>query len=278
MNQNPLYKYYRQPKIYVALPSTGKFYPDGSLDLPPNGEVPVFPMTAADEMKARTPDALFNGAAIADIIASCVPNIKDPWQMPVADMNALLAAIRLASYGEQMEIVSVCPECSNPNNIDVDLRSILGSMKQLGEDSFTLGDLIFNIKPLSYTQLNDINRAGFFNQRQINDAIGNPMLDEDQKQKALGDTYRAITDLTIKTIAATINSIKTPDALVTDPSLILDFLTNCAKPMYEEIKNQSIKIRNNSDLTPLPVVCGNCEHEYDQPFTLDISNFFETAS
>lgn len=275
MNQNPLYKYYRQPKIYVSLPSSGRFYPEGSLDMPPNGELPVYPMTAADEMKARTPDALFNGAAIADIVASCVPNIKDAWQMPVSDMNALLAAIRLASYGEEMELISGCPSCSHPNIVNVDLRSILGSLKKVPEDySFAIGDLTFNIKPLSYALLNDINRASFFTQRQIDNAIDNPNLSEDQKKEELGKAYRELTDMTIKTIASTISSIKTVDALVSDKDQILEYLTNCAKNVYDQIRDNSIKIRNSSDLDPLPVICANCEHEYSQPFTLDISSFF----
>lgn len=279
MSQNPLYKYYRQPKIYVALPSQGNYYPENALDLPPNGEVPVFPMTAADEMKARTPDALFNGAAIADIVASCVPNIKDPWSMPVSDMNALLAAIRLASYGETMELMSGCPKCGYANMINVDLRSVLGSIKTIDkDDSFTLGDLTFNIRPLSYAQLNDINRANFFNQRNINEALNNIEATEEEKAAALGNAYRQITDMTIKTIAATISSIKTPDALVSDTAQIYEFLTNCGKTYYEEVRQNSIDIRNSSDLAPIPVICADCENEYDQPFTLDISNFFETAS
>ena len=31
---NPLSKYFRQPKIYLRLPSKGKFYPPGVIDMP----------------------------------------------------------------------------------------------------------------------------------------------------------------------------------------------------------------------------------------------------
>ena len=95
---NPLRKYFRQPAIHLRLPSGGKFYPPGAIDLPPNGEVPILPMTAVDEITSRTPDALFNGSAVIDIMRSCVPNIHDPWIIPAVDFNALLAAVRLASY------------------------------------------------------------------------------------------------------------------------------------------------------------------------------------
>ena len=59
-NDNPLRRYFRQPAIYIRLPSAGKFYPPGTLDMPANNELPVLPMTAVDEIVSRTPDALFN--------------------------------------------------------------------------------------------------------------------------------------------------------------------------------------------------------------------------
>ena len=41
IEQNPLRKYFRQPKVYITLPSKGKFYPKGSIELPENKEFPV---------------------------------------------------------------------------------------------------------------------------------------------------------------------------------------------------------------------------------------------
>jgi hypothetical protein len=125
---NPLRKYFRQPAIHLRLPSNGKFYPPGAIELPPNGEVPIYPMTAVDEIITRTPDALFNGSSIVEIIASCVPAIKDAWQIPAVDLNALLTAVRLASYGHEMDIASRCPSCQVIDNFTVDLRAVLDSI------------------------------------------------------------------------------------------------------------------------------------------------------
>ena len=101
---NPLKKYFRQPKIYLKLPSGGEFYNSNELDMPENSEVPVYPMTAKDELLFKTPDALINGQATVDVIKSCIPNIRNPWSMPSIDMDAVLIAIRLATYGEKMTI------------------------------------------------------------------------------------------------------------------------------------------------------------------------------
>jgi hypothetical protein len=72
-------------------------------------ELPVFPMTAIDEITYRTPDALFNGQAVVNVIQSCIPDIRDAWKTPGADLNAILVAIRIASYGHDMDMTVKCP-------------------------------------------------------------------------------------------------------------------------------------------------------------------------
>ena len=99
---NPLRTYFRHPAIYVKLPSGGKFWPEGALDMPPTGEVGIMPMTAKDELTLKVPDALLNGQAVVDIIHSCVPSVKNAWECPTLDFEVLLAGIRIASFGEKM--------------------------------------------------------------------------------------------------------------------------------------------------------------------------------
>ena len=111
-NANPLKQYFRQPAVYLRLPSDGQFWPQGSLEMPANKELPVLPMTAIDEITYRTPDALFNGQAVVNVIQSCVPNIRDAWSAPGADINSILIAIRMASFGHEMELNSTCPACN----------------------------------------------------------------------------------------------------------------------------------------------------------------------
>jgi hypothetical protein len=65
---NPLKQYFRRPAIYLRLPSGGTGYPPGVVDLPESGELPIYPMTAIDEITSKTPDALFSGTAIVELI------------------------------------------------------------------------------------------------------------------------------------------------------------------------------------------------------------------
>ena len=144
---NPLQKYFRQPKIYVRLPSNGEFYPDGSLDKTENGEYPVYPMTTRDEIMIKTPDALLNGESTVEVIQSCIPNIKNAWDIPIIDMDAILIGIRIATYGESMELSIKTPVTAEEKDYQVDLRTMLDSLYESEYDnSVILNEMQVKIK------------------------------------------------------------------------------------------------------------------------------------
>ena len=74
MAENPLKQYFRQPKIYITLPSKGVFYsPDDISGLFEN--IPIYGMTGMDEIILKTPDALMSGESTVKIVQSCCPTI-----------------------------------------------------------------------------------------------------------------------------------------------------------------------------------------------------------
>lgn len=275
---NPLRRHFRQPAIYLPLPSGGKFYPSDALDMPTNQELPVFPMTAIDEITARTPDALFNGSAVVEIVRSCVPNIKDPWLMPATDLNAVLVAIRLASYGHKMEISSRCPNCGTEADYDIDLRTVIDN---LGKPDYSqpliIGDLVIRFIPLNYRQANENNKNQFEDQKMIQ-SINSAEIEDEKRLQLLGDAFRKITKLTVKAVSLSIASIETPDGAVTDQGFIEEFLNNCEKQVFERIKDHAISLRQEAELKPMDMTCGECGTKYAQEFSLDMTNFFETNS
>lgn len=275
---NPLRRHFRQPVIHLRLPSGGRFYPPGALNMPPNGELPVLPMTAVDEIVTRTPDALFNGSAIPDIISSCIPAIRDPWAVPSVDLNAILVAMRLASYGHKMDVTSTCPGCKNNNEFDLDLRIIMDSLKTPDYDTpLVLGDLTIAFMPLSYRQINQNSQMQFEDQK-LMQALNSTDMDTEQRLAMLSESFKKITAITIRAIAVSISSIQTPDAIVTEPEFILEFLNNCEKDMFQQIRDHAIALRQAGEIKPLDITCSECSQKYTQDFSLDMSNFFETNS
>jgi hypothetical protein len=275
---NPLRKYFRQPAVHLRLPSGGKFYPTGTIDLPPNGEIPILPMTAVDEITSRTPDALFNGSAVAAIIGSCVPAIKDPWSVTAVDLSALLTAVRLASYGHEMEITTVCPKCGESHEFNVDLRVVLDNIKMPHyETPLISGDLTIFFAPLTYRQINDISRVQYEDSK-LMQSLSDADISEEEKISRLGEAFKRVTMLTIRSISTSIAAIKSQDAMVTEKRDLEEFLINAPKAVFDSIRDHVAELRTATELKALDMTCQSCSNQYKQEFTLDMSNFFVVAS
>ena len=278
-NTNPLAKFFRQPAIYVKLPSQGKGWADNALDLPANGELPVLPMTAIDEITYRTPDALFNGEAVVSVIQSCCPNIKDAWAVPGSDLDVLLVAIRIASYGSEMDIETRCPSCSEEHSFGLDLRTVIDNLKASGfSEPFTKGDLTFHFRPLSYKEMNANSLLQFDQQRALQAINSNTDLPEAAKVSQLNGMMRQLITVTLKALAQSVVEIRTGDSIVTNPAHIEEFLNNCDRTIFNTVRDHVVKLREDSELRPLNIKCPSCQHDYQQMFTLDMSNFFAPAS
>lgn len=271
---NPLVQYFRRPALYLKLPSGGVGYGPGALDLPDNGEVPVYPMTAIDEITSRTPDALFNGNAVVELIKSCVPNIKDPWTMPAIDLDPILVAIRTATTGNLMEIQTECPSCKEEAKYDVNLSGILASFNP-GEyqSPLKIGELLIKFKPLAYKDLNTVNMKQFEVQRMIME-MEKIEGDPNERGRKTGEMVKGINEIAIQLISNTIEYVKTPTDTVFDKEFIIEFLQNCDKNTYDTIRETGVKLRETTEAKPLEMKCIHCGHEYKQPFTINVTDFF----
>lgn len=273
IDNNPLRQFFRRPAIYVKLPSGGKIYPPGVVTLPENEELAVYPMTAIDEITAKTPDALYNGTAVADIIKSCVPDIKDPWSINSVDLDALLIAIRTATDGNQMEINTACPACNEEAKYGLNLIGCLGQINyNVYSKEMSINGLTIKFRPMDYKQINEVSIKQNEIQRLF--VVIDELKDVTEKTKKTREAVLLITDLTIFALSKTIEFIKTPNAIVTENEYILDFLRNCDKAVYEAVKDTQAEIKKNTEMKPLHIKCIHCSHEYDQPFTLNMSDFF----
>ena len=275
---NPLKQYFRQPAIYIELPSGGKFYPAGAVNIPTNGKLPVYPMTAIDEITYRTPDALFDWQATVTVIQSCVPDIKDAWAVPSMDVDTILIAIRIASYGHEMAFSTQCPKCQHVSDQALDLRNALSSIKVSNYDTpITQGDMEIYFRPMSYKNMSDNNTLQYQNQKLLQN-IPDSTMPETDKMSALSRALKDITEMTVKALAQSVAAVKTPAALVTEPAFIEEFLKNCDRGLFNQIRDYILENKAVSEMQPLKLACPECKNEYEQTVTLDMSSFFEPAS
>ena len=275
---NPLASFYRQPKIYVKLPSKGEFYPPGSLDVSTNGEYPVYAMTAKDELMFKTPDALLSGQSTVELIKSCIPAITNPWAMPNIDLDFALIAIRIATYGDKMEVGCNCPHCQAENNYDIDLSAWFSVFNNFQyEKDIPIDQLTVHVRPYTYKEVTKT-AIQTMEQQRIFQIINDDTLTDEVKLERFGASFIKLTELTVDIIADCITAIDAPDGTVTDQAMIKDFISNCAKDVFEKIQKHVIQMKDNIQFEAQNVTCGECNKSFSLPITMDQANFFAVKS
>lgn len=274
---NPLAHYFRQPKIHVKFPSNGKFWPVGSLETPETGEHQVYAMTARDELLFKTPDALMNGSAIVEVIQSCIPSIKDAWRMPSMDVDAVLTAIRMATYGVEMDVSATCPKCNTVNDKSVDLRNVLDNL--LGIEFATTveinSDMVVHLRPMTYKEITGTALKTFEHQR-IFSIINDESIAEDEKVRLFNESFIKLTDLTLDTAVQCVTKIESVHGTTEDPKFIKEFLQKTDKSVFTTINDAVSKSQKSGKMASFQATCENeeCKHQWDVSLTLDQSDFF----
>lgn len=278
--QNPLRKHFRQPKIYIKLPSGGKFYGPNDLDMTETGEIPVYAMTAKDEIAFKTPDALLNGQSTVDVIQSCIPNIKNAWAIPSIDIDTLLIAIRIATFGEKMDVTTIVPVIKEARDYTVDLRQLLDEIGN-GEFEETLvyEDLIVRLRPLNYKEWTQTAVKTFEEQR-IFSIVNNQNISDEEKMKTFNSSFKKLTEITVGIILSSIVSIEIDDQIVTDPKMIQEFVENADRAFYEAVSNHIDKQKEIFNIKPRKVITSEEDQEkgapesFEMPLVFDQSHFF----
>jgi len=274
---NPLVKHFRQPALYLKLPSSGKWYADNAVDLTASGEIPIYPMTARDELTIKTPDALMNGESTAAVLKSCCPSIRDPWAMPIVDLDPILIAIRIASYGKGMDFTTNCPHCNTEQELTADLNAVL-SRVAIGDwtTPVSINGLTITLRPQNYREYNDNNRMNFDEQRVLSMLDDESMTVDDRKAK-FTEMFNKLLDTGMKQVSKSIASIQTETGeVVTEQDFIIEFLNNCDRSIWNAIKDKLDQIRESNNYAKVTTTCENqeCQKEYTSPFVFDQANFF----
>lgn len=281
MTDNPLVKYYTDPKTYVKLPSGGNYYtetPEMSVD----GEIGVLAMTAVDEMMFQSPDNLLNGESLFKVIARCVPAIKNPREIPTPDLDAILVGMRIATYGNELETNANCPQCNHENNYTVSLPVLLANMTMLESETVIQlnSDITLKVKP--FTVSSSISLALYAveigqMQKQL---AGQGEIDEEAAIRAIQTTMNKSSERLVDLIAQSVLEVQIKEAegdpiVVTDPRQIREWIEVITVNEYKEIRKQIDDISNLGIEKSMHARCTECGHEWDVQIGVDPASFFD---
>lgn len=272
----------RQPKIYIRLPSNGEYWPPDSLEITETGEYPIYSMTARDEILLKVPDAVLSGQAVVDVIQNCVPNIKNAWHVPSIDIDAILIAIRIATYGEKM---------STPLNLpgdieleyEIDLRIVIDNLY----NSITWDPIVqvseeitIYVRPLSYKFMSESSLQSFETQKILNLA-NDETLTEEQKLEAFQKSFAKLTQLTIGNVKNSVFRVDTPDGSIEESEYINEFIENIDKSFFDIIQNHLDKLKDLNSIKPIEIetpehikLQGYLKPTISIPLVFDPSTFF----
>jgi hypothetical protein len=223
-----------------------------------------------------------NGEATVETISSCCPLIGDPWQMPMIDVDAVLVAIRIATYGEKMEMEIPIPGLKEPTNetIEIDLRQVLdGYQSRQWIDFVEYQDLKFHLTPLTYKQSTDLFQSTYENQR-LATILQDTKTSDADKMEAFKLGFKKLSQVTLNTVLGHVKAIETPEGIEDNPKAIREFFDNTDKDTFLAVSEHLDKMRKQFNAKPqiykVPKehVDNGAPEEIEVPMVFDQSNFF----
>lgn len=279
---NPLMGLMRQPKIYIKLPSNGDFWEANSLEVTENGEYPIYSMTAQDELKLKVPDALMNGQAVVDVIQHCMPNVKNAWNVPNIDMDVILIAIRIATYGEKMNVPVKLGEDID-YEYELDLRLVIDQLMNciFWDPVVSVSEnLTIYVKPITYKTMTQGALQAFETQKIIQ-VVNDESVPEEEKIKIFKESFAKLNKLTIGVVTESILSVDSVNGSTSDRKHIQEFMDNVDKEVFDKLKNHIDSLREQNAIKPLKIAVteemraiGITENQIEIPLNFDPSNFF----
>lgn len=280
-DNNPLKKYYRNVKLSVSLPSRGSYYEEGTLTFDDAGELPIYPMTAQDEITLQNPDALLSGSAIVDVVTSCVPSIKKPRNLLACDIDVLMIAIRVASYGEEANMELICPklDCKHVNTFTLPLDTLLNQTETL-EESYEViidGALTVFVRPGSFNAMVRQQKAAFENSK-LQDAVSTPEMSDEQRLKILSGVFKSMAKLNFELINESIKSVVFTDDDDVEHNIdnqkhISEWIQNIDKKTVDQIEAKILEVNKIGIAKTVPATCTECDHKWEAQIEFNPVNF-----
>ena len=262
------------PGVFVSLPSKGRWY-TGELELSADGEIEVFALKAKDEMRLKSPDALFNGEALIGVLENVIPGIPHIAEMPLADQNVIMCGAYLATYGNDYTLSITCPKCKSVKDYGVDLSRMLTQSKDYAKET-----LVSTNAYKIYLKPSDLTTRNIIAMNQFATNIEQAQIDE---QQADVDKIKALTVIFETTLAQNFELIikmidyiidKVSGEKITDANQIVDIAESLTKRSYDKLFESATKMNEAGIDSSMKVVCVDCKNEFESTVNLDPTSFF----
>lgn len=234
-------------------------------------------MTGQDELILKNPDALLNGQALIEVVTSCAPAVHRPADLVANDIDAIMTAIRFATYDNGIETSINCPKCGSQNSFNLDLGFALDTMTFLSQDGYQIGldnGLTLHLRPYKFPEIIKGLHSQFDQSRMIK-AINNQSISEEERTSALGSALKNMSKTTFELTCCAVYKITSEDGTlsITDRQYIDEYLRNVEKPIIDKISNLIETMGAIGVNRQYSVTCSNCSNQWQAELDLNPVNF-----
>ncbi len=259
--------YYRHKEIYVKLPTEGKWY-TSNLNVNSDNEIGVMPMNFKDEMLLSVPDSVYNGESLFEILKSILPDMEDPYEILMPDVDIILLASKINSNDGEMNVEAVCTHCQTQEQYSIKIVNILNQIKPVNPIELELENgLIISFKPNSLKSMTA-------NQIKVTE-MANILSNFDQsagieQQRAIfSESVERSAAANLILIADTIEYILLPSGeKINDINPILDWINNSDSIIVKKLQDVSKKMNDNGINKEFKFECSN--EKCGQQFTSEV--------
>ena len=196
--------------------------------------------------------------------------------------DTVLVAIRIATYGETMDISFKIPGTTIDVSHTINLPQVLDSIKQvamINETKLSNG-MTIKVKPLNYRDITK-SQLQTFQQQKMYNAVLDSNLSEEEKIKKFNDSFTALTTLSDDILMSNIEHIETPGGeRVSDRTQIAQFIKNANAKLMRELGDRLVELRTQGSVKPVRLksteeqIKAGAPVSYEVPITFDNANFF----
>jgi hypothetical protein len=198
------------------------------------------------------------------------------------DIDTVLIAVRIASYGETIDVTSGVPGTNESATHTVSLPQMLEQLRNiLVTDTCELaGGLKVTVSPLTYKQITE-SQLKTFEQQRIFAQVSQSQMTAEEKTKRFTDSFKILSELNMSLLISNIERITLPAGeSVTDREQIKQFVENADAKLIKELENKLIDIRQQGSIKPFKAkateeqIKAGAPATYEVPITFDNANFF----
>lgn len=288
------------PHITVTLPSRGLFYDDMFADDTDPSELEVHPFSMWEEVHHSNPFSIMSGKASRKMVNTVAPSILNPDGMCAYDIDILMLAGRMASYGEEMKVTLTCGnpdenaredeegnkhKCQNKMDMKINLQELINSYPVIDtiddwKTELSNGQIVY-LQPTLYKDALEAMKIGV-NQQKIIKALNRfDDLPDDQQMKLNDATVDNWISVKLITTVSSIRAVTTPDQSQTikDRDMIVEWLQKAPATWIKQIQEKlDTLIKPYGNVGTVDYVCSECGFENKEVNVVqDPSRFFTQA-